>query len=281
MAKDIKRPGTQGSNPIVKPGSETELHKELEAIRERDFLQEGMLSFVEFIERNKALVAGCVVIALLAGVGVIGWDFFTEHKEMSAQESFYSIEKSYSEKREKYDQAKFGTLTGAKVADLIKAGTAVEASGDLTKDYGTIVEDLESFAAKHKGTTAGVQAALLAAETRVQYKQTDQALATLESSVSATKANSLIGGLARMAKGNAQAVGGHCDQALKTWEEVLSAKDISFLHGEAALRAGLCLEKAGDKPKAIEMYRKAAGDSEKSTSAQTAKTLLRALELGT
>jgi predicted negative regulator of RcsB-dependent stress response len=293
MAKDTKRPGTSGSKSNSnsgsnaggssgsKPASETELHKELEAIRERDFLQEAMLGFVEFLESNKALVAGVVVIALLSGVGVIGWDFFSERKEMSAQETFYAIEKTYSEKREKYDQAKFGTLTGAKVADMIKAGTAIQASGDLTKDYGTIIDDLETFAAKYKGTTAGVQAALLAAETRMQYKQADQAAASLQTSVSATKANSLIGGLARMAKGNAQAVGGHCDQALKTWEEVLGAKDIAFLHSEAALRAGLCLEQAGDKPKAIEMYRKAAGESEKSTSAQTAKTLLRALELGT
>lgn len=285
MAKDKKRPGSPISNSPSKvtptAGSETELHKELEAIRERDFLQEGMLSFVEFLEANKGLVAGLVVIAALAGVGVVGWEFFSERKEISAQESFYSVEKTYSEKREKFDQAKYGALTGGKVDEMIKAGTAVRASGDLAKDYGTTIEELEAFASEHKGTTAGVQASLLAAETRIQYQQPDQAAASLDTAVKSTKANSLVGGLARMAQGNAQAVGGHCDQALKSWEEVLAAKDIAFLHSEAALRSGLCLEKAGDKPKAIEMYRKASGESEKSTSAQTAKTLLRALELGT
>lgn len=279
MANDTKTPGP--SAPANPPANETELHRELQSIRERDFLQEGMLSFVEFLEANKAAVAGLLGIALLSGVGAIGWSFFSERQEKSAQEAFYAIEKAYSDKRDKFDQAKFGALSGADMADLVKSGAAVKASGELAQDYGTLVEDLEAFAAKNKGTTAAVQASLLAAETRIQYKQPDQALATLETSVNATKANTLVGALARMAQGNALASAGQCDKALKTWEEVLAAKDLGFLHSEAALRAGLCLEQAGDKPKAIEMYRKASSDSEKSTSAQTARTLLRALELGT
>ena len=285
MAKDTKKPGVTPTNKTApattNTSAETELHKELESIRNRDVLQEGMLSFVEFLEQNKMLVSGLVVIALLAGVGVVGWDFINERREKSAQEAFYTVEKPFSDKRDKYDQAKYAALGGGKLDELVKAGTAVVASGDLTKDFGTLVDDLESFATKNASTTAGVQAALMAAETRIQYKQPEKALSALETSVKATKANSLIGALARMATGNALATAGKCDQALKSWEEVIAAKDLSFLHGEAALRAGLCLEKAGDKPKAIEMYRKASSESEKSSSAQTARTLLRALELGT
>lgn len=290
MAKDTKKPGAQNSTnrtPSAKSPSapnaanETELHKELEAIRHRDPLQEGMLNFVEFLEQNKSLVAGIVVIALLTGVAVVGWDFISARREKSAQEAFYNVEKPFTDKRDKYDQAKYAALGGGKLEDLVKAGTAVVATGDMAKDYGTLVDDLEAFAKGNASTTAGTQAALMAAETRIQYKQPEQALSTLESSVKATKANSLIGALARMATGNALASAGKCDQALKSWEEVMAAKDLSFLHGEAALRAGLCLEKAGDKLKAIEMYRKASGESGKSSSAQTARTLLRALELGT
>lgn len=278
MAKDIERP-TQGTPKSHDPlqGVATEL----QSIRERDFLQEAMLGFVEFLEKNKTMVAGLIAIAVVAGIGFVGWQMLGERREKSAQEAFYMVEKDYSAKREKYDQAKYAALSGGKVDEMVKAGTAAIASGDLAKDYGTTVDGLENFAKDHKGTTASVQAALLAAETRLQYKQPDQALSTLETSVKATKANSLIGALARMAAGNAQAASGKCDQALKSWEEVLGAKDLSFLHSEAALRAGLCLEKSGDKPKAIEMYRKASSESEKSTSAQTARSLLRALELGT
>lgn len=291
MAKETQKPGvpsasssSQTSSAKAGKPSVDPIHgvaEELQSIRDRDVLQEGMLSFVEFLEKNKGLAIGVVTVAILVGVGVVGWDLISERKEKNAQEAFYAIEKDYTAKREKYDQAKFATLTGGKIEEMIKAGTAIRASGDLTKDYGTLVEDLEAFASKNKGTTAAVQASLIAAETRLQYKQAEQALQTLETSVSSTKANSLVGVLARMAAGNAQAAAGKCDQALKSWEQVLAAKDFRFLHSEAALRAGLCLEKAGDKAKAIEMYRKASSESEKSTAAQTARSLLRALELGT
>ncbi len=267
--------GTPANSTLVESVS-----SEIQSIRDRDVLQESMLSFVEMLERNKTVVASVVVIAIVAGLGVVGWEMMSERKEKSAQEAFYGLEKQYTAKREKFDQAKFGAITGAKVDELVKAGTAAVASGDLAKDYGTTVEDLESFATTHKGTAAAVQASLLAAETRIEYKQAEQAAKNLESTVNATKANSLLGALARMATGNAQAMAGQCDQALKTWDQVLAAKDLGFLHAEAALRSGLCLEKAGDKPKAIEMYRKASSEGEKSTSSQTARSLLRALEIG-
>ena len=292
MAKDTKKPGvnipksssgsTSGSTPKTNgQGVTGELHNELESIRHRDPLQEGMLSFVDFLERNKSAVAGFLLVALIGGIGYVGWDLLAARREKSAQEAFYVVEKPFTDKRDKYDQAKYAALGGGKLDEMIKAGTAVKASDDLTKDFGVLVDDLETFAKKNSGTTAGIQAAMMAAETRIQYKQPDRALATLEDAVKATKSNTMIGGLARMSTGNALANAGKCDQALKSWEEVLSAKDISFLHSEAALRAGLCLEKSGDKAKAIEMYRKASAESERSTSAQTARTLLRALELGT
>lgn len=279
MANDKTPVNSKSGTPANSTPVDT-VASEIQSIRDRDGLQETMLSFVEMLERNKVVVAGVVAVAIVAGLGVVGWEMFSERREKSAQEAFYGIEKQYTAKREKFDQAKFGAITGAKVDDLVKAGTAARATGDLAKDYGSLVEDLEAFASNHKGTAASVQASLLAAETRVEYKQAEQAAKNLETAVSSTKANSLLGALARMATGNAQAMAGQCDQALKTWDQVLAAKDLGFLHAEAALRSGLCLEKGGDKAKAIEMYRKASSENDKSTSSQTARSLLRALEIG-
>lgn len=285
-----KNPTTPNSNSKseagASSGASSSVAAELESLPTRDVLQNAMLSFVDALEKNKAIVSGVVLLAMLGGLGYVGWDLYSVKKEKSAQEALYEVEKPFSDRREKYDQAKFAALSAAagqdvKVADLVKAGTAVIASGDLTKDYGNLIDDLEAFAKRYVGTAAGVQAALMAAETRLQYQQADQALATLEVSVQGTKANTLIGALSRMAIGNAQAASGKCDLALKSWESVLASKEQAFLHSEAALRAGLCLEKSGDKAKAQEMYRKASSESEKSSAAQTARSLLRALELGT
>lgn len=280
---DSKLNSKAGSGSSVAAGG---VASELQSLPTRDALQEAMLGLVEFLEKNSVAVAAVVGLFVLGGLGYVGFDVYSTKKQKSAQEALYSVEKPFSDRRDKFDQAKFAALSAAagqdvKMDELIKAGTAVVATGDLTRDYGTLVDELEAFAKKYSGTTAGVQAALMAAETRLQYKQADQALATLEISVKSTKATSLMGALSRMATGNAQAAAGQCDLALKSWESVLAVKEQSFLHSEAALRAGLCLEKSGDKVKAQEMYRKASSDSEKSSAAQTARSLLRALELGT
>lgn len=266
------RPNQNSSGkPVVPDG----LAKELEAISDRDFLQESVLGLVETLAKYKTIVIAVIAAAAVGGIGYAANGALKSRAELKAQNAFFPIEKSYTEKREKFDQAKFADLTGQ------KADGAVKATGDLAKDYGTLVDELESFAKAHAGTAAGAQAAMLAAETRMTYNQPELAGSTLDSLVKDTKSTNLMGGLVRMANGNAWAQAGKCDQAVKAWEQVLATKEISFLHGEAALRSGLCLEKSGDKVKAAEMYRKASGESERSSASQTAKALLRAIEMGT
>lgn len=257
--------------PVLPDG----LAKELEAISDRDFLQDSVLGLVEKLTKYKAIVFAIIAAVAVGGIGYAANGALKSRSELKAQNAFFPIEKSYTEKRERFDQAKFADLTGQ------KAEGAIKASGDLAKDYGTLVEELETFAKAHAGTAAGVQAAMLAAETRMSYNQAELAGSILDSLVMETKSTNLMGGLVRMANGNAWAQAGKCDQAVKAWEQVLAAKEISFLHGEAALRSGLCLEKSGDKAKAAEMYRKASGESERSSASQTAKALLRAIEMGT
>lgn len=247
---------------------------ELQAIPHRDLLQDWALGFVELLTKNKAAV---IAVALLVTAGFIGWSLvgtLQTRTELKAQNELFNLEKQYTEKKEKFDQARFAELAGQKQEGLTKA------SGDLGKDYGTLIDELEAFAKSHAGTAAGVQAAMMAAETRIAYNQADRATEALQTVSSASKASSLVGALAYMASGNTLAASGKCDQAIKAWETILSTKSAAFLHGEAALRSGLCLEKSGDKTKAAEMYRKASAESERSSTAQTAKALLRALEMG-
>lgn len=267
-----QRPNQNSSGKQVVPDG---LAKELEAISDRDFLQDSVLGLVEAMAKHKTIVIAVVAAIAVGGIGYAANGALKSRAELKAQNAFFPLEKSYTEKREKFDQAKFADLTGQ------KAEGAVKASGDLAKDYGTLVEELEAFAKAHAGTAAGVQAAMIAAETRLAYNQAELAGSTLDSLVKETKSTSLMGALVRMANGNAWAQAGKCDQAVKAWEQVLATKEISFLHGEAALRSGLCLEKSGDKTKAAEMYRKASGESERSSASQTAKALLRAIEMGT
>ena len=250
------------------------LTAELQSIAHRDFLQESALSAIEFLAKHKAIVGGVVLIGVLGFVGWTAADSIRTRGELKAQTAFFTLEKQYSEKKEQFDQARFAELAGQKQEGLTKP------SGDLAKDYGSLIDDLEAFAKSHAGTAAGAQAAMMAAETRIAYNQADRASDALQAVAKGTKTSTLVGALTRMAAGNTLAAAGKCEEAVKAWEEILSTKAATFLHGEAALRSGMCLEKSGDKAKATEMYRKASADSERSSIAQTAKALLRALEMG-
>lgn len=272
-------PDKNSSGASHEDGLASELQGELQAISDRDFLQDTVLGLVETLAKHKTIVMAAVAAIAVGGIAYVANGALKSRAEMTAQNAFFPLEKSYTEKREKFDQAKFAELSGQK-ADP-KTDSGVKATGDLAKDYGSLIEELEAFAKAHPGTAAGVQAAVLAAETRMSYNQAELAGSSLDPVLKDTKASSLMGALARMATGNAWAQAGKCDQAVKAWEEVLATKEISFLHGEAALRAGICLEKGGDKSKAAEMYRKATAESERSSASQTAKALLRAIEMGT
>ncbi len=269
-----QKPSPGGSDPRKNSAPAEGLAAELQSISQRDFLQESALGLIELLAKNKVIVGGILLLGLLGFVGWTAMDAVRSRGELKAQNAFFTLEKQYSEKKEQFDQARFAELAGQKQEGLTKP------SGDLTKDYGTLIDELETFAKAHTGTAAGAQAAMMAAETRIAYNQADRATETLEAVAKGSKTSTLVGALARMAAGNTFAAAGKCDQAVKAWEEILATKAATFLHGEAALRAGLCLEKSGDKAKATEMYRKASADSERSSTAQTAKALLRAIEMG-
>ena len=262
------------TNSRQNPASADGLAAELKSLPQRDFLQESALGFIEALAKHKAIVGGVFLLGILGFVGWTAMDAVRSRSELKAQNALFAIEKQYSEKKEQFDQARFAELAGQKQDGLTKS------SGDLTKDYGTLIDDLEAFAKGHSNTAAGAQAAMMAAETRIAYNQADRASEALEAVAKGTKTSTLVGALTRMAAGNTLAAAGKCDQAIKAWEEILATKAATFLHGEAALRSGLCLEKSGDKAKATEMYRKASADSERSSTAQTAKALLRAIEMG-
>jgi TolA-binding protein len=62
---------------------------------------------------------------------------------------------------------------------------------------------------------------------------------------------------------------------------VIDNKDIAFLHPDALLKSGVCLETLNQSDKARENYRKIVEDFGDTTAAQSAKTFLRALEAKT
>jgi TolA-binding protein len=206
--------------------------------------------------------------------------WFSGRKEVKAQDAYYEVEAKYAKLKEGFDRAKYKAAM-PQMAPKDEKSDDKAATGDLAKDYGSIVGDLEKVARDFAGTSAGAQAAILASDTFMTYQQPDKAAEIAQVATKAMDDRSMLAGLARMQLGAALATKGDCKEAVKVWGEVIANKSAAFLQGDASLRSGICFEALNEPQKAMEMYQKVSAEGPESSSATTAKGLLRALELKT
>lgn len=269
---------TQGSpiqNNQPKPKSRDPHAGDALNIREPDSFQEAILGFWKFVEHNAGAFASVIVLALVAAAAYGIWNWFGARQERAAQRDYYKVEASYTKIKEGFDRAKYKSLMPPTAAKDEKPSQP--ATGDLAKDYGTVPADLEKIARENAGTSAGAQAAILAADLYMTYKQPEKAISVAETAAKGMGKNTVLGGLSKMIWGSALAQKGACQDAVQVWQQVIDTSSASFLHADASLRAGLCYESLNQPDKARALYQKVTADE--STAAQTAKGLLRALDM--
>lgn len=246
-------------------------------IKNADQFQSTVASGLNWMEDNAKVVVALIVIAILASIGYAGLQWVGRRNERQAQEAYYAAESKYTKLKEGFDRAKFKAFMPP-TQENDPAVKETPATGDLAKDYGAVIGELEKVAKDHAGTAAGAQAGLLAADTYVSYDQPDKAIEVVQLAANKLKTNQTLQQLSVMMWGNALATKGDCEAALTRWQDVLKNEQAQFLHPDASLRSGLCLEKLGRADAAMEMYRKASAASE-SAAGSTARGFLRALEV--
>jgi predicted negative regulator of RcsB-dependent stress response len=247
-------------------------------IKNPDIVQKGLVSSWDWFEDNSTLIVIMIGVLILAGAAYAIVQGVNNSRERSAQEAFFSVSSKYTKLKEGYDKAKYLKLM-PEGEDRKTAEAAKPATGDLDKDYGPVLNELEKVASEHAGTAGGTQASLLATQTYLEYGKTDQAIHSAEMSIGRLSGTHLLNQLAKFELGNALAAKGDCEGALKSWRDVLEVKTASFLHGEASLRSGICFEQMKQNDQAAEMYRRATALSADSAASQAAKSYLRALEM--
>lgn len=262
---------TDTSGTPVTPGSH---HIE---IKNADSVQSGLASGFNWVEDNAKLFVVLIIIAVLGGIAYASLQYVNRRQETQAQEAYYKAEAPFMKKKEEFERAKFKDFMPAEQAKAQPA--AVAASGDLAKDYGSDLQGLETVAKEHAGTSAGAQAAILAGETYLTYKQPDKAIELAQIPATKLSASHTLGQLSRVLWGNALAAKGDCQTAISTWQPLLSESSAQHLKADISLRSGLCLEQMGQSERAMELYRQASTAAPESAAAGTAKGLLRALEL--
>lgn len=261
---------SSGTNP---PGRTPPPQHRIE-IKNADAVQDTLLGGINWIEDNARVVVAVIVVAIVLGIAYAAYTGIRNHQEKVAQDEFYKVEAPFLKKRDAFEKSKFKAFMPPQADDKTPSETS---TGDLAKDYGPLITAVESSAHQYEGTAAGGQAALLAAQTYLDYKNPDKALEYAQLAAKLSK-DTTIGALGRVMVGNVYAAKNDCAGAVKPWQEVLDTPSASYLTPDVNLRTGVCLEKLGQNDRAAEAYRKAAAAGD-SPAAASAKGLLRALEL--
>lgn len=241
-------------------------------------IQETASDIWSWAEKNVIVLAAGLGILIVGAIGMATMNWWQGRNERQAQEAYYSVEAKFNKTKEGFDRAKLQAMMPQLTKER-KVDTK-PASGDLEKDYGSIITDLEKVALNHPGSAASAQAAILASDTYLSYNKPDKAIELTQKVARDLSDKTLLGGLVRVQMGSAYANKGDCKEAIKVWSQVLENKTAAFLHPDASLRSGLCFETMNEPQKAMEMYRKVSSDAgADSPAAATAKGLLRALEV--
>jgi tetratricopeptide (TPR) repeat protein len=238
------------------------------------------------VEKNSKVVTTIVALLFLGAIVYVTMDFVNRRADRKASEELYKVEAQYLKIKDTFEKAKADAekppekpKDKADAKETAKVETPAQpASGDLQKDYGTVLPGLEQVADKHANQSAGAQAAVMAADLYLEYKQPEKAVAVLDKVVTKQSSGDLMYGVAHLLRGSALAAKGDCNQAVSDWQKVVDSKKNSFLHPDALLKSGVCYETLKQNDKAMEMYKKVTQDHADSQAAQTAKTYLRAIE---
>lgn len=233
-----------------------------------------------FLEANWSSLLGLLAAGGVVAVGLAGYEWLSHRGERQAEEAFYSAEANFMKTKEGFERAKMKALM-PQFAPPPAAGQteSAPASGDLTKDYGPSIEAFESVVAQHPKSRAAQQAALHLAWAYSEYKQPEKALAAIEKTARHSSTGDLLGALTFLALGDARAATGQCAKAVEDWARIVGESGAGYLKGEAMVKSGVCYESMGDSAKASDMYRRASQEHAETSAGQTARSLLRAIEL--
>ena len=208
---------------------------------------------MKVIEQYWKLIAGAITALILGGALVTIVNGRGAQKEMTAQESYFAVEK--------------------KLMDLkSKQNPPPKAAGKESKpevvDFTPIKADLQKVMADHPGTIAAQMAALHFANLLVDEKNYDLALSTLQKVE--TKKDGLVNTLVQQQIGQLQADKNNCVDAIAVWQKILERKEASFIHDDIKIQQALCYSKVNDFKKAEEILTNLANKTNPEMSASPA-----------
>lgn len=207
---------------------------------------------------HSKIVITVVLAFIVVGSGISLMGYFAEKKETAQQEKYFLLEKAYTQKKADFEASARAESMAAQAKNSKTPPPAVDpakkATGDMEKDFGSVIAGFESFINEEPKTKAAQMAALNLSDIYLNYNKSDEAIAALNKVQAGLDKKDVLTSLVWMQLGNAQANKQDCQGAVQTWQKIVSSKSLAFSHGEAKLRMGLCFESMNDLAKAEEIY---------------------------
>lgn len=228
-------------------------------LKNPDIIQGELQKGFQWTTSHSNLVGGIVILVLVVWGGLLIKGHFDQKNEEQIQAQFFKAEKSFIEKKEKFEQAIANEKTAKdKKPDAGKGAESEKlekASGDLVKDFGSQMDEFAKIVNEHPNTNAAQMAALHFAETQIQYNKAADAEVLLKK-VSVDK-KSILSALVLKQLGTAQANQNKCQDAIQTWSKILTIASAKAIHADVKLNQGLCFESLNDFASAEKKYAEA------------------------
>jgi ATP/maltotriose-dependent transcriptional regulator MalT len=224
--------------------------------KEKDILQVSGINTMGWVEKHIPTVLMVLGVAFVIGLGLVVINHFRSKAEVTAMETYFKVEKDYLKKKDGFKMAAEKAAhpetekENTKKTDDKKFDVELVATGDIEKDYGSIITDFKNVVTQYNGSTAAALSALHLAEIYNQYKKAEDGFSVIEGQKNKINENSLVGGLLMQTYGTLLANQGKCADANKVWGTLLGKSKLSFMESELKIKMALCHESLGDLEKA-------------------------------
>ncbi len=222
-----------------------------ELAKQDNFQRKLTLAF-DWIVANKVIIILLVGVVALSGLGYAVYGQVKHSAQLKIQDQYYLIEKDYVKIKTDFDEAeRQAQQEAAKAADKTKKDAKkdaepkpelkAKASGDLEKDYGTVLARFTDLHTASPKLVPGKVTALVLADLYWEYKKLDQAALVLEKSMESSP-KTLVDYMILKKWSATQLSLGNFDQVIKKNQSVIGSSKYPFMTSYFKLQTGLAHE---------------------------------------
>ena len=239
----------------------------------QDAFQRKSLSIIQILLEQKALFFSLCAILLLVGSFFPIRQYYKEQSEIEAQSQLYLS-------TAKWEALKKASLPEPTTNPDEPSLPTPEPKNQSLKeeDYKQLQIGYERVIQDHQGTKGAILAALQLTDLHINQGNTKEALHSIQQVESTLNTENIIDAVALMSLAGLYTDNQECAKAVEIWSKVINTPELSFFHGDALLKQGLCFEQMENRDMAYQNYQKLEMDYGESPSGQMAQRLLNLMD---